>query len=184
MAVAVRPFSVLLVLWRLYLGIVHSFADDLKPNAMHHPFFIIALLAVGACGNQPQLTLEQHRIAIKEGYDAWVKTTSQKDIDKWSEFLAADAVFLPPESQPLQSITEIRNYYLELFQDPNFEIACEQVYVQVSESEDLAWSRGYCEAKLTGADEKVETVSSKWVKVWERQPDSTWKCRLNTWNAN
>ncbi|MDX1408617.1 MAG: nuclear transport factor 2 family protein [Saprospiraceae bacterium] len=147
-------------------------------------FFVAVFLVVAACRDMPDVQPEDHGIAIKEAYDAWVKTTNQKDIDKWSEFVAADAVFLPPDSEPLESMTEIRDYYLELFRDTNFSIACEQVFVRVAKSEDLAWSRGYCEAMFAGTEANVETVSSKWAKVWERQPDGGWKCRLNTWNAN
>jgi ketosteroid isomerase-like protein len=125
-----------------------------------------------------------HTTIINKLYKDWVQITNSKDINSWSGFLSPDAVFLPPESGPLESIVEIKNYYIKLFQDPNFKLDCNQIFLEVAESEDLAWSRGFCKSTFSNADGDVEKGSSKWTKVWVRMSDGSWKCKLNTWNKD
>jgi ketosteroid isomerase-like protein len=122
--------------------------------------------------------------AIHDTYVEWVASTNAKDIDKWSTFVAPGAVFLPPDSPPLESHETIVAYYTELFRDPNFSLSCSQSHVEVANSGDMAWSRGKCKATFSLPDGTVGHGSSKWAKVWVRLENQKWKCRLNTWNSD
>jgi ketosteroid isomerase-like protein len=121
--------------------------------------------------------------SIHDTYIEWVASTNAKDIHEWSTFVAPGAVFLPPDSPPLESNDTIVAFYTELFRDPNFSMSCSQSHVEIADSGDMAWSRGTCEATFTLPDGTVGHGSSKWAKVWVRSDDETWKCRLNTWNS-
>ena len=148
--------------------------------------FAVACLVISfRCTDSSELgELPNDARSIKSSYDEWVKSTNAKDIERWSSFLAPDAVFLPPGNLLLRSNEEIVSYYVELFNDPNFSLECEQTFVQVAESRDMAWARGTCQAKFTTTDGDMGSGSSKWTKVWLRVDDGNWKCKLNTWNSN
>ena len=122
--------------------------------------------------------------AIHDTYIEWAASTSAKDIDKWSTFVAPGAVFLPPDSPALEVNESIVAYYTELFRDPNFSLNCSQSHVEVADSGDMAWSRGTCDATFSLPDGTVGRGSSKWAKVWVRSEDEKWRCRLNTWNSD
>ncbi len=107
-----------------------------------------------------------------------MKSTNAKDIESWSSFLAPNAVFMPPGRPLLRTNEEIVAYYMELFNDPNFYLECDQTFVQVAESRDMAWACGTCQAKFTTADGDKGSGSSKWAKVWVRLPSGKWKCKL------
>ncbi len=120
--------------------------------------------------------------AIEKTYYRWVEATNARDIEQWSSFLDPKAVFLPPGVQPLATREAIVDYYRDLFADPNFALDCEQLAVDVARSAEMAWARGVCLATFTNADGQAANGKSRWVKVWLKQGDGSWKCRLNTWN--
>ena len=119
--------------------------------------------------------------AIEKTYVAWLEVTNEKDITKWSSFLAKDPYFSPADAPPLTNRQAVLAYYEKSFSDPKFSLDCEQLDVHVSQSRDMAWSRGLCEATFTGPDDKKGSGSSRWLKVWTKYPDGSWKCRVNSW---
>ncbi|NIT59572.1 MAG: DUF4440 domain-containing protein [Aliifodinibius sp.] len=153
--------------------------------SIRFPFAVLCFAIFFHCtGSSESGGLSEDARAIKGAYAEWVKSTNAKDIESWSSFLAPSAVFLPPGNPLLGTNEEIVAYYVELFNDPNFSLECEQTFVQVAESRDMAWARGTCQAKFTSPDGKIGSGSSKWTKVWVRLDDGKWKCKLNTWNYN
>ena len=119
--------------------------------------------------------------AIEKTYEAWVEATNEKDIIKWSSFLASDPYFSPADAPPLTSREAILEYYKKLFSDPVFSLDCEQLEVHVAQSGDMAWSRGVCKATFSGADGKKAIGSSRWLKIWTKYSDGSWKGRINSW---
>ena len=69
----------------------------------------------------------------------------------------------------------IRDFHARLFADSRFSLNCRQERIEVAEGRDMAWSTGSCEATFTGPDGDAATDSSKWAKVWIRQPNGDWK---------
>jgi ketosteroid isomerase-like protein len=119
--------------------------------------------------------------SIHETYAAWVEAANDRDIAKWSAFLSDDPYFVPPDSPPLTSTTEVIDYYSKSFSDEWFSLDCVQEQVELSESGDMAWARGVCNATFTGPDGEKATGTSRWFKVWMKQPDGSWRGRVNTW---
>ncbi len=120
---------------------------------------------------------------IEETYNAWVRTTNARDIDGWASYLAPNAYFVPSDSPSLTTEEEILNYYRRSFADPEFSLDCQQSDVELAESGDMAWARGTCKVTFTVSDNEVGSAKSRWLKVWEKQPNGLWKCRVNTWNV-
>lgn len=132
---------------------------------------------------QPAFAENQAELEIEATYNNWVETVNDKDMGAWSSYLAPNAKFLPPGIGELNTHEAIRNYYLELFADPNFALNCKQLSAVTAESGNFAWSTGECEATSTGNEGELVHSKSKWAKVWEKQSSGTWKCKLNIWNG-
>jgi rhodanese-related sulfurtransferase len=120
---------------------------------------------------------------IERTYKAWVEATNEKDIAKWSSFLANNPYFWPADSPPLNGRDAVLAYYEKSFSDPEFSLGCEQLEVRISKSGDMAWSRGVCEATYTMPDGSVGRGSSRWLKVWAKYPDGSWRCHINHWKS-
>jgi ketosteroid isomerase-like protein len=119
--------------------------------------------------------------AIHETYKAWVEATNRKDIDKWSTFLAPNPYFVPADSPPLSNAEAVIDYYARSFSDPMFSLDCRQEHIDVSKLGSMAWSRGSCNATFTGPDGEKASAKSHWLKVWVKQSDGSWRCRVNSW---
>lgn len=141
----------------------------------------VACLAFASTANLSAIAAETDEQSIHETYKSWVDATNEKDIEKWSTFLAASPYFHPADSPPLANTEAVLSYYERSFADPRFSLDCKQEYVDVSESGKMAWSRGFCNATYTGADGNDASGTTRWYKVWIKQPDGSWRCRVNTW---
>ena len=65
-----------------------------------------------------------------------------------------DSFFVPADSTPLTSTREVIDYYKRSFADKWFSLDCEQEKVEISESGEMAWAHGICNATFTGPDGK------------------------------
>lgn len=145
---------------------------------------ISALVLSGCAVTAPQVDTAADKAAIEKAYPAWVDSLNDKDIETWASFLAPNAQFQPPNVPALTTHEEIINFYKALFEDPRFALDCEQQQVEVAASGEMAWSRGICEGVLTGQDGEEERLKTKWLKVWQKQPDGEWKNLVNMWNSD
>ena len=118
---------------------------------------------------------------IEETYDSWEQATNAKDIDLWSSYLAPSVLFVPPGVQPLETREEVIDYYRTSFADPNFALDCQQLAVDVAQSGEMAWANGTCRATFTDSNGRKANGTSRWFKIWLKQPDGSWKCAVNTW---
>ena len=126
---------------------------------------------------------KSHEQVIGEAYREWVDAANAKDIERWSSFLEPNAIFLPPNNPALNGEMAIKEFYSKSFADERFSLDCLQDIVEISESEDFAWSMGSCEATFTGPDGKEDHGKSKWVKVWKRLSNGEWKCKISSWSS-
>ena len=153
----------------------------MKTLESNRPYLGVACLAFALIACLKTFAAQTDEQSVQETYRAWVEATNEKDIEKWSAFLATSPYFHPADSSPLANTEDVISYYARSFADPRFSLDCKQEYVDVSESGKMAWSRGKCRATFTDADGKEASGHSRWLKVWIKQPDGTWRCRVNTW---
>jgi ketosteroid isomerase-like protein len=138
-------------------------------------------LATAVIAGAVSIAADSEVEAINETYTAWVEAANEKDIAKWSTFLADDPYFSPADSPPLTNTDAVIAYYKKSFADPWFSLDCEQRQVEISESGEMAWARGICNATFTGTDGKKASGTSRWFKVWIKRPGGSWQGRVNTW---
>ena len=125
---------------------------------------------------------ESDATIIEQNYNAWVQVTNARDLEVWSSYLAPDALFMPPDAPLLDTRDAILDYYRKSFADPHFSLDCQQLSVDVAQSRDMAWASGECKATFTDMDGQKASGTSRWFKVWLKQADGSWKCRVNTWD--
>lgn len=125
---------------------------------------------------------ESDATIIEQNYNAWVQVTNARDLELWSSYLAPNASFMPPDAPLLDTRDAILDYYRKAFADPHFSLDCQQLSVDVAQSRDMAWASGECKATFTDMDGEKASGTSRWFKVWLKQADGSWKCRVNTWD--
>jgi ketosteroid isomerase-like protein len=124
--------------------------------------------------------------AIKDLLTGFPKAAMDKDVAFFeSTYYSDDAIRFQPNGLPVKGKTEIVKFTKDGFANytqTNFELPVDEVLV----SGDLAVARGTGTGTSTPAASGLRPSSDpgKWVGVYKRQPDGTWKCAFDIWNSD
>ena len=110
------------------------------------------------------------------------KAFSSGDIAALAAFYTEDAVVLPPNSQMIRGRKAIEEFWKGAVGMGVRSIQLSTIDVQ--SSGDLAYEIGNATMQIQpqGGSASRETV--KYVVVWKRQPDNSWKLAADIWNSS
>jgi uncharacterized protein (TIGR02246 family) len=114
----------------------------------------------------------------------WSAAAGAKDIDKTVSYYSEDAVVMPPNAPSATTKETIRSAWKEMLTTPGAAISWKATKVEVAKSGDLACVSGTYEETMTDASGKPAKDHGKYVEVWEKQADGTWKCGADIWNSD
>jgi ketosteroid isomerase-like protein len=143
----------------------------------------IALLSiafvVAAAAADTTSAIEQ---AIRDLDDQWSKAAGAKDVDKTISFYSGDALVMPPNAPSATTKEAIRKIWKDLLTDAN--ISWKTKKVEVAQSGDLAFSSGTYEVTLNDPTGTPVSDRGKYLEVWKKQSDGSWKCVADAWNSD
>jgi uncharacterized protein (TIGR02246 family) len=123
--------------------------------------------------------------AIRDIEAQWVKDFQAKDLDKETSVYAPDGSFLMTGA-PIQTGKDaIRATHKAFLEDPNFAVDFSPSRVVVARSSDVAYAQGAY--TFTFSDPKTKkpvTEKGKYVDVYQKQPDGSWKVVEDIFNAD
>jgi uncharacterized protein (TIGR02246 family) len=149
--------------------------------------FVALAFFVSSCGQKVQApaapTPPDHRAADAASIRAldadWAKAASAKNPAAITSFYAENAVLLPPGGQMASGRQAILKTWQQLSSQPGFALTFAPNTVDVSKSGDLAYEIGDYALTLNDKRGKPETSKGKYVVVWGKQPDGTWKALVD-----
>ena len=149
-------------------------------------FLVLAtVLVLALSGCAPRVDIEAERAAIRELTDVeWMEAGQAKDIERWVSFHTDDALLFLPNAPLVTGKEAIRAVVSELLSTPGYEGSWETTKVEVARSGDLAYSYGPQETTVNDAEGNPVTDRQKWVAVWKKQPDGSWKCAVLILNSD
>ena len=112
----------------------------------------------------------------------WSKAASARDVDKTVSYYAADAQVFPPNSPVLTSKDSIHAMWKGMLGMPGFAGGWKSTKVEVSGT--LGYVSGTYEFSETDAKGKPTTDKGKYVAVFRKQTDGTWKCVADIFNTD
>jgi ketosteroid isomerase-like protein len=116
--------------------------------------------------------------------DDWSKVAATKDAERVASFYAEDAIAYPPNEPMTIGRSAAKKVWAAYFADPSFTISWKTVHAGVSKSGDLGFTTGTYEDSYKGADGKLVTEKGKYVCIWKKQKDGSWKAIHDTWNSD
>lgn len=122
--------------------------------------------------------------AILKADTNWAKAAQTRKVDAWMAFYSDDAVVLPPNDQLAQSKTAIQKSIHDLLSLPNLSITWRPAKVEVAQSADIGYSYGSYKLNFSGPDGNPAEDRGKYLEIWRKQKDGTWKCAVDTWNSD
>lgn len=107
-----------------------------------------------------------------------------KDVEAIVRFFAEDAVMLAVSNPVLAGATAIRRLLSQLLSLRGFSTRLEFRQAVVSGSGDLGYTLGTYQTRMTGSAGRTVTHKGKYVAVWKKQANGSWKVVVHSSNPN
>lgn len=118
---------------------------------------------------------DQDAATIRGLTEVHLQAVREHDPDAFLATCADDVIFLPPDQGPVEGRQACRAY-LEDFPTPS---AFTAEFDDVEGENDLAFSRGRATAQF---DDGLTTF--RWLAIFRKQPDGSWKMVRDMWNTD
>jgi ketosteroid isomerase-like protein len=178
-----RPIDLATQRWK---KIDVTFDSGLDGAMKTKPLFMsgcIALLSFAfVCLSSAADTKSAIEEAIRDLDEQWSKAAGAKDVYKTVSFYSDDAVVMPPNAPRATTKDAIRTLWKDLLTDAS--ISWKTKEVEVAQSGDLAFSNGTYEVTLNDPTGTPVKDRGKYLEVWKKQADGTWKCVMDMWNSD
>ena len=144
---------------------------------------LMAGCAKPSASADPKVSVE----AVKTAEVQWAKAAAAHDIANVVSFYADDAVVMPANQQMLTNKLDVQKTWSELL-DPKNNVTWKPMWVEAAKSGEMVYDVGSYEITTKPAKGKNATpiVSDrgKYLAVWKKQADGTWKAEAGTWNSD
>ena len=135
----------------------------------------LGMLAIAAGCSQGNSTADAQ--AVKARNEAW-----SKDAAKFGTYYADDATVMMPNEPVFRGADSIKAVLVPTMQDPNFALSFTTDKVEVSGI--LAYTQGTVSLKTTARDGKPVQDTGKYLTVWKKQADGSWKAIEDIFNSD
>jgi uncharacterized protein (TIGR02246 family) len=151
---------------------------------------VMAALAIVSCAQKPaeDTEAEQKVMQAMQAQDdtniratdvAWAKAVALRDADQTTAFYAENGTFLAPGAPIASGKDAIRKTWAGLMESPGFALSFAPSKIEISKSGDYAYEIGDYQLTLNGKDGKSQTAKQKYVVVWGKQADGSWKALVD-----
>jgi uncharacterized protein (TIGR02246 family) len=169
--------------------LVFPFLRSFSPFAKHRGLLFVLLLLLFTFACQTQTSADTDTRAADEATlrkldDDWSKAAAAKDVEKTASFYSDDALVMPPNSPVLKGKDAAREMWKSMFAVPGFGGGWKATTVEVAKSGDLGYTTGPYEITETDANGKPMTDKGKYLAVWKKQADGSWKCVADMFNTD
>jgi uncharacterized protein (TIGR02246 family) len=116
--------------------------------------------------------------------DDWSKAAAARDVDKVASFYADDAIAYPPNEPAANGREAAKKVWAAYFAEPTFKISWKTTHAEVAKSGDIGLTTGTYEDSFKGPDGKMVSENGKYVCIWKKQKDGSWKATNDIWNSD
>jgi uncharacterized protein (TIGR02246 family) len=122
--------------------------------------------------------------ALRDLDAQWSAAAGTKDLDKTVSYYSTDAIVMPPNAPSATTKEAIRSAWKEMLTSPGAAINWKATKVEVAKAGDLAYVSGTYEETMTDASGRPVKDRGKYVEIFKKQADGTWKVIADIWNSD
>jgi ketosteroid isomerase-like protein len=122
--------------------------------------------------------------AIRAADQEWLKVFAAKDLEKSVAFCAEDGSVLAPNAPIATGRPAISQLFTVFFSLPEFNIQWLPSKVSVARSGEMGYSTGTYQLSFKGPAGTTIADHGKYVTVWQKQGDGSWKVALDIFNSD
>jgi ketosteroid isomerase-like protein len=141
-----------------------------------------ASLALAACA--PKVDTVALAAQLTQVDEAWSQAAVARNVDSVAAFYAQDATAYPPNDVAAVGFAAAKKVWAGAFADTSYRVSWKTVHAAVSQGGDIGYTTGTYEESYNGPRAKRVTNIGKYVCIWARQPDGTWKAIHDIWNPD
>jgi ketosteroid isomerase-like protein len=140
--------------------------------------------ALAACTMTPPDTSAADVAALRKADEDWSAAARSRSAPAWIAFYGPDAMVLPPNGKAATTEADIAKAIKGLMALPDLSMSWRPVKVEISKSGDLGYIQGTYDLSFTGPKRRKVSDHGKYIEVWRKQPDGSWKCIVDIWNSD
>ncbi len=114
----------------------------------------------------------------------WSSAAATKNVDSVASFYADSAIAYPPDAPVAVGKAAARAVWAAYLGDSTFTISWKTTHAAGSRGGDLGYTTGTYQDSYAGPGGKRVTGTGKYVCVWAKQADGSWKAIHDTWNTD
>lgn len=114
----------------------------------------------------------------------WSNAATARDADRVTSFYAEDGIAYPPDAPAAVGHAAIKKVWEGYFAEKTLRISWKADRVEVAKSGDIGTTGGASVISLVGPDGKPVKLTGKYVVVWKKQKDGSWKAIYDIWNGD
>jgi len=141
------------------------------------------LLLLASCKQPAPVDTKAIETTVKNADAQVLKAATAHDLTTLLTFYADDAVSLPANEELLTNRSEMQKSWAERL-TPGVSVSWTPMYVEAAKSGDLAYILGSYTMSTKVAKGKPITDKGKYLAIWKKQPDGSWKVEADTWNSD
>jgi uncharacterized protein (TIGR02246 family) len=123
-------------------------------------------------------------IAIRAASAAWSAASQSKDLDKAVSVYSDDAVGFTDGGPIATTKTDLRAVWQQVFAVPDSSLTWKTTAVHVAQAGDMAYEYGAYNFVTTDKQGRIKAQPGKYVLVWKKQPDRSWKVAIDIDNKD
>ncbi|PYQ15780.1 MAG: hypothetical protein DMF80_07745 [Acidobacteria bacterium] len=142
--------------------------------------WLAALCLAGPASPAAPVDLEAERAAVQRADSAMSEATARRDLAGFLAFLSEDVWFIPNGAETAVGRDGVARLWAALFQERGPTLTWRPTEPDVASSGDLAYTRGEFESKGTDREGKPSTRTGRYLTVWRKQVDGSWRVAVDT----
>ena len=125
--------------------------------------------------------VKEARAAIDAANAKFSEAFARGDTKALAAMYTSDAIVFPPDSEMVRGTEAIENFW-----SATIKSGAQSATLATSDVErsgDMACEVGNVSLKIQAPEKEPMTVTEKYVVVWKRQTDGSWKLHRDIWNS-
>ena len=156
-------------------------------GSLLHAAGVLAALMLASCtGGSPGTGKGADTVAEAKALakldDDWSAAAATRDAKRVASFYAEDATAYPPNEPGAVGRAGAEKVWATYFADPTYKLSWKTTYAEATGA--LGYTVGTYEDSFKGPDGKTVNGTGKYLCVWKKQNDGTWKAVHDMWNTD
>lgn len=143
--------------------------------------WIVAAMCLAGCAQEAAPPPPADPAVLMEADRAFAADVAERGTEAWVSWFATDGAQIQPGSGEIVGHDAIRTLMAGL-DDPNLTLTWEPLRADIAASGDLGWTTGSYVSEAVGADGEVQLGQGRYVTIWRKQADGSWKVVMDLGN--